>query len=200
MTTPWTWSACTSWGGTIGALLTGIFATRLVNPAIALEGGTALMLRQVAAILATYAFCGVGTYVLLVVVNAITTLRARQDEEIVGMDLSQHTERAYLLGGGETVVSMREPRLATAPPPVTGGRFTVTLSGIDVGAMTEHWRQLCQESNGTPSAEFKNVYARVSTIRGSSFRFRGGDRELVRRSLEQLFKPVTAGVKATIED
>ncbi len=187
-------------GGTVGAFLTGLFATRLVNPAIALEAGTALMLRQLAAVLATYAFCGLGTYVLLVVVNAITTVRARQDEEIVGMDLSQHSERAYLLGGGETVVNVREPRPAMSPPPVSGGRFTVSLSGIDVGAMTEHWRQLCQESNGTPSPEFRTVYARVSTIRGSSFRFRGGDRELVRRSLEQLFKPVASGVKATIED
>ena len=92
-------------GGTLGALLTGVFATKLVNSAIptltlGLDGGLlygypALMGKQLVAVVATYVFCGVGTFVLLVIVNAITPLRAPIDDERVGLDLSQHSEQAY---------------------------------------------------------------------------------------------------------
>jgi ammonium transporter, Amt family len=93
-------------GGTLGAMLTGVFATKTVNPAIptltvtGLDGGLlygypALMGKQFIAVLATYVFCGVGTFVLLTIINAITPLRAAVDDERMGMDLSQHSESAY---------------------------------------------------------------------------------------------------------
>jgi ammonium transporter, Amt family len=92
-------------GGTLGAMLTGVFATKAVNSAIptltlGLDGGLlygypALMGKQFIAVLATYVFCGVGTFVLLSIINAITPLRAPLDAERMGMDLSQHSETAY---------------------------------------------------------------------------------------------------------
>jgi len=92
-------------GGTLGAMLTGVFATKEVNSAIptltlGLDGGLlygypALMGKQFIAVLATYVFCGVGTFVLLSIINAITPLRAPIDDERMGMDLSQHSETAY---------------------------------------------------------------------------------------------------------
>jgi Amt family ammonium transporter len=92
-------------GGTLGAMLTGVFATKAVNSAIptltlGLDGGLlygypALMGKQFIAVLATYVFCGVGTFVLLSIINAITPLRAPIDDERMGMDLSQHSETAY---------------------------------------------------------------------------------------------------------
>ena len=192
-------------GGTLGALLTGIFATELVNSAIPSltsglhGGGLALLTKQAIAVLATYVFCGVGTLILLVVVNAITKVRADQEEEIMGMDITQHSERAYLIGGGENVaiLAAREPRAASIPP-ARGEAFTIELAGIELDGMTSRWRSLCQ-SNGTPvSPEFKAVYPHLATIKGTKFRFRGGDRELARKGLEVLFKPASAKVSAKV--
>ena len=92
-------------GGTIGALLTGVFATKEVNSAIpdlthGLGGGLVygypgLMMKQLVAVVATYVFCGVGTFLILTIINAITPLRAPVDDERMGLDLSQHSETAY---------------------------------------------------------------------------------------------------------
>jgi Amt family ammonium transporter len=92
-------------GGTIGALLTGVFATEQVNSAIptltlGLHGGLVygypmMIVKQLIAIVATYVFCGVGTFLLLTVINAITPLRPQIDDERLGLDLSQHSETAY---------------------------------------------------------------------------------------------------------
>ncbi len=186
-------------GGTLGALLTGVFASLAVNAAGA-DGGSGQVLKQLAAVLVTYVFCGVGTFVLLVIVNAITRVRADQQEEIVGMDLSQHSERAYMLGAGENIAVMGEPRPATRPPAPIGKRFTVRLNGIGADTMTERWRSLCQNGTTPHPPEFKGIYSLVSTIRGDRFHFRGGDPQQVRKGLEQLFKPVAANVSAHLED
>ena len=92
-------------GGTLGALLTGVFATKDVNSAIptltlGLDGGLlygypSLMVKQIIAIVATYVFCGLGTFLLLSVINAIIPLRAEIEDERMGLDLSQHSETAY---------------------------------------------------------------------------------------------------------
>src|SRR5262245_55083190 len=92
-------------GGTVGALLTGIFATEQVNSAIptltlGLHGGLVygypmMVVKQLIAIVATYVFCGIGTFLLLTVINAITPLRPPIDDERMGLDLSQHSETAY---------------------------------------------------------------------------------------------------------
>ncbi len=188
-------------GGTLGALLTGIFATKAINGAVLLEGGGALLLTQAIAVVATFGFCGVGTFILLVIVNAITRVRADQQEEIMGMDLSQHSERAYVLTAGENVALMREPRAATVPPPRQGKRFTVVLNGIDAQAMGSRWRALCQNGKTEHPPEFHEIYAQVSTVRGNQFRFRGGDPAQIQRGLEKLFKPIAAGVSvALVED
>lgn len=92
-------------GGTLGAILTGVFATKTVNSAVpalslGLDGGLLyghpeMVLKQLVAVAATYIFCGVGTLVILVIVNAITPLRPMADDESIGLDLSQHSEQAY---------------------------------------------------------------------------------------------------------
>jgi len=197
-------------GGTLGALLTGVFATELVNPAIrtltlGLPGGLitghpALLWKQGVAVLATFAFCGVGTLILLIVINAFFKARAERDEEILGMDLSQHSERAYAIGGSEPVVvtSSSEPRAAMTPP-VRGNRFTVSLEGVEPTAMMSRWRELCGTQAGPPSDAFKSIYSNVTTIRGNKFRFRGGEREQMRRNLETLFKSVSPAAAARLD-
>jgi Amt family ammonium transporter len=90
-------------GGTWGAIATGLFASKAVNEA----GGDGLfygnpgqLWHQVVAILATYALAIVMTIVILKVVDALVGLRVAEDEEVAGLDLSQHSETAYALGGG----------------------------------------------------------------------------------------------------
>lgn len=88
-------------GGTWGALATGLFATTAVNPAGAdglFYGNPGLLVTQAIGVGATLVFCFVGAFVLLKVTDALVGLRVEEEEEISGIDLSQHSERAYALG------------------------------------------------------------------------------------------------------
>lgn len=85
-------------GGTWGAIATGIFATTAVNPGGAdglLAGNPSLVVAQVVSVVATIAYSLVVTFALLKLVDSVFGLRADQDDEIQGLDLSQHGERAY---------------------------------------------------------------------------------------------------------
>jgi len=87
-------------GGTTGALLTGLFASKAVNAAGAdglLFGNPAQFGIQVVATAASIVFSFVGAFVLLKLVDATIGLRVAEDEEVVGLDLSQHGENAYTL-------------------------------------------------------------------------------------------------------
>ena len=90
-------------GGTLGALATGLFASKAVNDA----GGDGLFYGnpgqlwiQMAAIAATYVLAAAGTVVILKVVDALVGLRVTDEDEMAGLDLSQHSETAYAFGGG----------------------------------------------------------------------------------------------------
>jgi ammonium transporter, Amt family len=90
-------------GGTWGAIATGLFASTAVNP----DGGDGLfhgnagqLGTQIVAVLATCALAVVMTYIILKVVDAVIGLRVSEEEEMAGLDLSQHSETAYALGGG----------------------------------------------------------------------------------------------------
>ncbi|TMQ28296.1 MAG: ammonium transporter [Candidatus Rokuibacteriota bacterium] len=90
-------------GGTWGALATGLFASKAINEAGAdgLFFGNAGQLRtQLIAVLATYALAVVLTWVILKVVDATVGLRVADEDEVAGLDLSQHSETAYVFGGG----------------------------------------------------------------------------------------------------
>jgi Amt family ammonium transporter len=88
-------------GGTLGALLTGVFATRAVqdlndkNPIGLLEGGN-LLVGQVIATAITWVFAAVVTVVLLKVLDATMGLRVTTHDELQGLDLSQHGEEGYI--------------------------------------------------------------------------------------------------------
>ena len=93
--------ACHGIAGISGALLTGVFATRAVNPAGAdglLYGNPHQLVVQLIAVVATIALCAVGTAVLLALVNAALPLRLSVSQEIEGVDLSEHGEEAYYGG------------------------------------------------------------------------------------------------------
>ena len=90
--------ACHGMGGTWGTLAAGIFASATVNAA-ATDGliyGSALLLsRQIAAVAVVWVFAFAGTWILAKIINAVIGLRVKSDEELVGLDISQHGEKAY---------------------------------------------------------------------------------------------------------
>ena len=88
-------------GGILGAILTGVFASKAINPAGndgLLYGNPSLVVTQLTAIGITILFAVVGTAVILGVLKAVMGLRVTADEERMGLDLSQHSESAYVLG------------------------------------------------------------------------------------------------------
>jgi Amt family ammonium transporter len=92
-------------GGTVGALLTGVFAQKSLN-GIAdglLFGNPGQLVTQAIAIAAAIVYSGVMSFILLKVVGSVIPLRAGAADEGVGLDVSQHGEEAYVHAGGSTV-------------------------------------------------------------------------------------------------
>ena len=88
-------------GGTLGAILTGVFATRACwninngEPVGLLEGGTALK-GQIVAVVVTWVFSIVVTFIILKAVDGIIGLRVSERDEVLGLDVSQHEEEGYI--------------------------------------------------------------------------------------------------------
>jgi Amt family ammonium transporter len=93
-------------GGTVGALLTGVFAASVINPVFkdaagnplpsgAIDGHWGQMLNQLAGVGIAWSISIVGTLVLLFVVDKVIGLRVTPEQEWEGLDLSQHGEEGY---------------------------------------------------------------------------------------------------------
>ncbi len=85
-------------GGIFGALATGLFASVVVNPAGAngfFYGNPRQLGIQAVGVLATIAFSAAGSAVLLKLTDVLVGIRVDEDEEHMGLDLSQHNESAY---------------------------------------------------------------------------------------------------------
>ncbi len=86
-------------GGIIGAMLTGVFVASNLGGVGLAEGVTmgGQLWIQLVAVTATIAWCAVASFVILKVVDAVIGLRVPEEEEIEGLDVSQHDERGYIL-------------------------------------------------------------------------------------------------------
>ncbi|HZP04322.1 MAG TPA: ammonium transporter [Terracidiphilus sp.] len=94
-------------GGTLGAVLTGIFATSAINPAFgndaaghplptgAIDGHWGQILNQLTGVAIAWGISIVGTLILLFVVDRVIGLRVTAEHEVAGLDLSQHGEEGY---------------------------------------------------------------------------------------------------------
>jgi Amt family ammonium transporter len=93
-------------GGTLGAVLTGVFATSVVNPIFKdaqgnatasgwLEGNAHQMLNQLAGVAIAWLLAIVGTLVILKIVDVTIGVRVSEEGEVQGLDLSQHGEEGY---------------------------------------------------------------------------------------------------------
>lgn len=98
---------CHGVGGTWGALATGLFATKSVNPAGAdglLYGNPSQLLVQATAVVLTIAFSVLATFIILKGISLVARIRATEEEEDLGLDLTMHGEEAYqdLVGSAST--------------------------------------------------------------------------------------------------
>lgn len=93
-------------GGTIGALLTGIFASSTINPIFKdaqgkalpsglIEGNAHQLLNQIIGVGLAWVLAIVGTLIMLAIIDVVVGLRVSDDHEIQGLDLSQHGEEGY---------------------------------------------------------------------------------------------------------
>jgi Amt family ammonium transporter len=89
-------------GGTLGAILTGLFAASVINPVFgkdapvgAIDGNWHQVMNQLAGVGIAWGISVVGTLVLLFVVDKLVGLRVSPEEEAAGLDLSQHNEEGY---------------------------------------------------------------------------------------------------------
>jgi Amt family ammonium transporter len=94
-------------GGTVGALLTGVFAQKAFNGTIdgALFGNPRQLLIQGVAVLAAIVYSGVASFVILKLVGLVISLRATAVEESEGLDITEHGEEAYAFGGSMSPVA-----------------------------------------------------------------------------------------------
>jgi ammonium transporter, Amt family len=93
-------------GSTVGMIACGVLASAEVNPllvstfksggaVVSLVGSGSQLFNQIQGILFTMALAGIGTFVILKLVNAMVPLRVEEEEENQGLDLTQHGEQAY---------------------------------------------------------------------------------------------------------
>jgi Amt family ammonium transporter len=113
-------------GGTVGALLTGVFAEKALNGVAdgALYGNPRQLLIQGAAVLAALVYSGAMSFVLLKLVNLVLPIRAAAADEVEGLDVTQHGEEAYIHDGGMTAPAILDapavaPTLVAKPAPST---------------------------------------------------------------------------------
>ena len=89
-------------GGALGAVLTGVFATKHVNE-LGADGlfydpstGGSLVVGQIVAVLVTVVFSVVGTFILLKIIDTLVGIRISSDEEKNGLDKVEHGEEGYI--------------------------------------------------------------------------------------------------------
>jgi ammonium transporter, Amt family len=81
-----------------GSLATGLFASKMINPAGAdglFFGNPSLLLTQAIGVGVVLAYSGIGTFIIVKVVDLIMKIRVKDKDESMGLDLTQHHERAY---------------------------------------------------------------------------------------------------------
>jgi Amt family ammonium transporter len=89
-------------GGTLGAILTGVFATRACwnldegHKLGLIEGESRVFIGQLVAVATTWVFSIVGTFIILKVIDGVMGLRVPDQSEVRGLDISEHNEEGYI--------------------------------------------------------------------------------------------------------
>jgi Amt family ammonium transporter len=105
-------------GGTVGAILTGVFAERSLNGLFdgLIAGNPGQVGIQAVAVLSAWVFSGVVSFILLKLIGIVIPLRASETDEGSGLDITQHGEEAYMgVGGASPAIHMSETATVVKP-------------------------------------------------------------------------------------
>ena len=145
---------------------------------------------QLKAAIFSVVFAFVFSLALCGLTQVITGGNFKTDErgESLGLDRTEHDEVGFDFSGATESVAVvtAEPRAAAVPR--GNGRFDLQLTGADASELMKVWSALCQPSDHPADPDFLAVYPHVTTIRGTTFRCRGGDPAEVAKRLSALFK------------
>jgi ammonium transporter len=188
-------------GGFLGAVLTGVFCSRVFNGAVPEDYTVAkqVTVQFIAAGVAA-GLSLVASFVMVKVLDLICGFATDEESEVEGLDRSEHNETGFDFGLAMETASISaaaEPRAAVIPGG-GGKRFHVVVEGTKNGDLIQSWSEMCKPGN--PPAEFKAVYPYVTTVQGNRFTFRGGDPETMRANVQKLFQTRLGGaIKARVE-
>jgi Amt family ammonium transporter len=130
--------------------------------------------------------------------------RVSASAELQGLDIGELGAIGYIAVDTPEVRpilrALPEPRPATIPT-VTDRRFSVVVEGVEPSLLNRVWSDLCQTGDKPPHPELLAVYPYVTTIKDNRFRFRGGEPQRIRSSLERLLREQLAStvVRARLE-
>ncbi|MCI0378349.1 MAG: ammonium transporter [Gemmataceae bacterium] len=193
-------------GGFLGAVLTGVFCFKFVNPAgadglLAPTGGAEQIIIQLKAALFSAVFAFAGGLILTKLVDLLFGFATDSESETAGLDRTEHGESGFDFGLAMEATSMAfaaEPKSA-ATPPNGHTRFQVIVEGIAPQELAQAWSDMWAPGKAVPP-EFKTVYPHVTTVQGNRFSFRDGEQNQMRDALQNLFqKRFGAAVKTRVE-
>ena len=183
-------------GGLVGALLTGVFASKLINEA-GDNGGAELFGKQALAAGVAIGYSFVITFVLVKVIDLVWGFCLTPNEENIGLDQAAHGEAAFDFGRGLDQISETpgvEPRSALMPPD-GHQRFVLVLEGVEPAEATKVWADLSHTGTGQFPQEYRDLYPHLTTVNGNRFRFRDGDPTAMGAALERLYATKLHGRK-----
>ena len=137
------------------------------------------------------------SYAFFLVTDRLLGNRVIPHVEILGLDVPELGAVSYFYdtnpaGTPFAETLLIEPRPAVAPP--NGIKhFAIVVEGAGEDLVRATWSKLCQPGDGPPSPDLVKVYPVMTTMRGNLFRFRGGDPEIVRASMERLLQSQLPG-------
>lgn len=148
------------------------------------EPGRTLLTLGIVAFL-SYALTSLLTWCL----NYLHPMELSEAEEAEGLDRSQHGQIGIDLGPDVPLrpegLSAHRPRPATSPPQQL--RYALTVDGVAGSEVSRVWTEMCQ-AGGEPWPDFLTIFPHVTTMEAGLFRFRGGNPEVTRQSLERLLR------------
>ncbi len=154
------------------------------------KGSMSQVFIQLKAALFSVVFAFVLSLVLCIATQALTLGKFKTNArgEADGLDRTEHGEVGFDFSAATESVAVvsTEPRAASVPK--GNGRFDLVLTGADAKELMKVWTDLCQPTEDPADADFLAVYPYVTTIRGTTFRCRGGDPTELAKRLSALFK------------
>jgi Amt family ammonium transporter len=86
-------------GGVLGTILLGVFASKLINPAVSVNGlafgESSFFFKQLITVIAASAYAFIFTYIMLALINLVVRVRVTEEDEKRGLDIALHGEKAY---------------------------------------------------------------------------------------------------------